>query len=244
VRKVRGPGPRHKAPRTLAGELAPIRREDRVERDLWWRTGLYTVGTIARACFDIRFVGMHNIPRQGPGILACNHISVIDPVIISLAPSDRGRTVRYLAAAEMFEKPLVGTGLRLIEQIPIRRGASDIKALEEAAEVIAGGALAGIFPEGGVGPGPLQPGRRGAARIALAARVPLVPTAIWGTHHRWPRSGFRVAPPWRPRVVVVFGPPITPVGSARDPHGVRDLTERLMREIAQALDRAKHIAGP
>ncbi len=221
-----------------------MRREDRVERDFWWRTGVYTVGTIARACFDVSFVGMHNIPRQGAAILASNHISVIDPVIIALGPSYRGRTVRFLAAVEMFEKPLVGAGLRLIKQIPVRRGARDFRALEEAAGVIATGALAGIFPEGGVGPGPLQPGRHGAARIALSAGVPLVPTAIWGTHHRWPQSGFRVAPPWRPRVAAVFGPPITPVGSARNPQDVRELTERVMGEIAQALDRARHIAGP
>src|SRR5207247_1679697 len=88
--------------------------------------------------------------REGPALRACNHISVIDPVIIALAPSYRGRTVRFLAAAEMFEKPLVGPGLRLIRQIPIRRGERDVGALEEAAEVIAQGALAGIFPEGGV----------------------------------------------------------------------------------------------
>jgi 1-acyl-sn-glycerol-3-phosphate acyltransferase len=220
-----------------------MRREDRVQRDFWWKTGLYTVGTIARACFDIRFVGMQNIPRQGAAILASNHISVIDPVIIALAPSYRGRTVRFLTAAEMFEKPFVGHGLRLIRQIPIRRGASDVKALEEAVEVIAAGALAGIFPEGGVGPGPLQRGRRGAARIALAAGVPLIPAAIWGTHHRWPRSGFTLNPPWRPKVAAVFGPPITPVGSSRKPQDVRELTDRLMQEIAQALDRARHLAG-
>ena len=226
--------------------MAPLsrrRREDLVEHDFWWKAGLYTVGTVARACFDIRLVGTHNIPREGPAILACNHISVVDPVIIALAPSYRGRTVRFLAASEMFDKPFVGHGLRLIKQISIRRGGRDFRALEEAAEVIAAGALAGIFPEGGVGPGPLQPGRRGAARIALAGGVPLVPAAIWGTQRRWPLSGFRLAPPWRPRVAVVFGPPITPVGSPRDPKEVRDLTERVMGEIALALARARHIAG-
>ncbi len=176
-----------------------MRREDRVERDFWWRTGVYTVGTIARACFDVSFVGMHNIPRQGAAILASNHISVIDPVIIALGPSYRGRTVRFLAAVEMFEKPLVGAGLRLIKQIPVRRGARDFRALEEAAGVIATGALAGIFPEGGVGPGPLQPGRHGAARIALSAGVPVAAPGGGGvrpTHHP---GGFGPQPAGCPR---------------------------------------------
>jgi 1-acyl-sn-glycerol-3-phosphate acyltransferase len=220
-----------------------MRREDRVERDFWWRTGLYTVGTVAHALFRISFVGTGNIPRTGAAILACNHVSVLDPVIIAMAPSYRGRTVRFLAAAEMFEKPLIGVGLKLIRQIPIRRGERDMAALEEAADVISAGALAGIFPEGGVGPGPLQKGRRGAARVALAGGVPLIPTGIWGTRARWPREGFRFGPPYRPPVAVVFGPPITPVGSPRDPRDVKELTDRLMREIGEAVARARHVTG-
>src|SRR5439155_10191378 len=74
--------------------------EDTVQRDLWWRLGLATVGTVVRLAFRLRFEGTEHIPRTGPALLACNHISVLDPPIVALAPSDRGRTVRFLAAAE------------------------------------------------------------------------------------------------------------------------------------------------
>ena len=218
-------------------------REDRVEHDVWWRIGLATVGTVLRAAFRLRFEGLENIPAAGPALLACNHISVLDPPIIALAPSTRGRTVRFLTAAEFFERPAIGWGLRRIRQIPIRRGEKDIRALEEVADVIRRGALAGIFPEGGLGDGPLQRGRRGAARIALAGGVPVVPAAIWGTQGRWPKSGFRFAPPLRTPVGTVFGPLIRPEGDPRDAEAVQDLTARIMAGISECLPRATALAS-
>ena len=207
--------------------------------------GIAVVGFFWRIAFRTRVEGVDRIPPSGPAIVAGNHVSALDGVVLTLMTGTRGRrTTRFLVAAEFFHKLWCGWALRLYRQIPLRRGERDQGALDIAIETIRGGALAGIFPEGGVGPGPLQRGRRGAARIALAAGVPLIPAAIWGTHHRWPRSGFTLNPPWRPKVAAVFGPPITPVGAPRNPQDVRELTDRLMQEIAQALDRARRIAGP
>src|SRR5204863_558978 len=132
------------------------------------------------------------VPREGGAILVCNHISVLDPVIISMGATTTGRAVRFLTAAEFFRKPVIGWGLRRIRQIPIRRGASDRRALEQAARVIRRGALAGIFPEGTLSPdGNPLPGKRGAARLALASGAPILPCGIWGTRARWPRGGIR-----------------------------------------------------
>jgi 1-acyl-sn-glycerol-3-phosphate acyltransferase len=219
-------------------------REDRIEQDVWWRIGLATVGTVLRVTFRLRFDGLENIPARGPALLACNHISVLDPPIIALAPSARGRTVRFLTAAEFFGRPVIGWGLSRIRQIPIRRGEKDIRALEEVAGVIRRGALAGIFPEGGVGEGPLQRGRRGAARIALAGSVPIVPAAIWGTQRRWPRSGFRFSTPLRTPVGAVFGSLIEPEGDARDAGDVQRMTDRIMAGIETCLPRAASLTSP
>jgi 1-acyl-sn-glycerol-3-phosphate acyltransferase len=220
-----------------------VERVDRVEDDWWWRFGLATLGSIARAAFRLRFEGLDHLPDAGPALLACNHVSVLDPVIVALGPSERGRTVRFLAAEEFFRRPFVGWGLRRIRQIPIRRGASDWAALQEVANVIRRGALAGIFPEGQLGNGPLQRGRRGAARIALAGQVPVVPLAIWGTQRRWPRSGLQFTGPLRLPVATVFGPSIDPVGDARDQDAVQALTDRVMAAIRRCLDRAQSLAG-
>lgn len=201
------------------------------------------MGTLYRAFLAVRFVGLENIPRTGAGLLASNHISVLDPIGVALGATAVGRTVRFLGASEVFERPVVGWGLRRIHQIPIRRGARDMAALEEVAAVIRTGALAGIFPEGHLGDATkLQPGRGGAARIALASGAPLIPAAIWGTQRRWPKSGLLLSPPLRPKVAIVFGPPIPSEGDPRDPKAVRDLTAALMGEIARVLEVAKGAA--
>src|SRR5436309_9853759 len=123
-------------------------RPDRVLGDPWWMFGRVTVGTLFRAAMKLRIEGEEHIPLTGPAILAANHVSPLDPIAMALAASRRGRTIRYLTAAEAYEIPVIGWGLKRFRQIPIRRGAKDRTALEDAAAVIRSGALAGIFPEG------------------------------------------------------------------------------------------------
>jgi len=215
---------------------------DRVRDDVWWRIGLATVGVLIRACLRLQFEGLENIPDRGGAILAPNHVSVLDPIALALGPSGRGRTVRFLAGAEFFERGrhIVAFGLRRFRQIPVRRGMADWGALREVAGVIRSGALAGIFPEGRMGDGPgLLPGQKGLARVALVAGVPVIPVAIWGTQQRWPRSAFRWARPFRPTVRIVVGRPIAVAGDPRNRKDVRNLTDRIMMEIAALLPRAQ-----
>jgi 1-acyl-sn-glycerol-3-phosphate acyltransferase len=224
-----------------AGE--PIRvGPDRVKDDPWWQIGLLTLAVLLRIFLRIRFEGLENIPESGGAILAPNHFSVLDPPVLALGPSKRGRTIRFLAAAEFFERGrhIVAWGLRRFRQIPVRRGMADWRALGEVAGVIRAGALAGIFPEGRVGEGPgLQPGHKGLARVALAAQVPVLPVAISGTAVRWPRGGIRWRRPFRPTVHIVIGRPIPVRGDPRSRQDVRDLTDRIMAEIEALLPRAR-----
>lgn len=216
---------------------------DRATRDRWWWWGYRILGSLFHLLFKIRYRGREHAPAEGGAILASNHISVLDPVIVSMAATAMtGRAVRFLAAAEFFDRPVIGWGLRRIRQIPIRRGASDRRALEQAAGLIRRGALAGIFPEGTLSPdGNPLPGRRGAARLALASGAPILPCGIWGTRARWPLGGIRWKRPLRPRVIVSFGPVLLPEGELEDPQDVQALTDRIMAAIAEETAKARAV---
>ena len=139
---------------------------------------------------------------------------------------------------------MIGWGLTRFRQIPVRRGARDPAALEDAAGVIRRGALAGIFPEGRLGTGDrLLPPRRGMARLALAAGAPIVPMGVWGMQQRWPVGRIRWGLPLRPVAALVIGEPLAVSGDPEDEKDVGALTERTMDAIGELVERAKVLAG-
>lgn len=214
------------------------------EPDAWWKVTRAIVRPLLRLAFRLRVAGTHHLPTEGPAILAPNHVSVLDPILVGMVVDAQGRTTRFLAAAELFRKPLIGLFLRRLRQIPVRRGRADRPALDEIAAVIRGGELTGVFPEGRMGDGrDLLPGQKGLARIALLTGAPVIPVGVWGTQERWPRTGLRLRRPLRPKVGVVFGQPIEAAGDPRSPRDVRRLTERVMADIAGAVEGARRLAA-
>lgn len=211
--------------------------------NVWWRLGLAVLRPLVRALFRLRILGAGHVPSDGAAIVASNHVSALDgPILAVVIARERRRMTRFVAGAEFFERPAYGWVLRLFRQIPIRRGTGDDRALDEAVGTVRSGAVAGIFPEGRVNAAPdegLQRGRTGVGRIARAAGAPMVPVAIWGTQHRWPRQGLRWNRPWRTTVAVAFGPPLT-VDASDD---AEELTARVMDAIDESLDRARHLRG-
>jgi 1-acyl-sn-glycerol-3-phosphate acyltransferase len=216
----------------------------RDERDLLWRVASLILGALFRALFRVRTAGAGWIPASGPVVVAANHLSVLDGVALALAVSEgRRRVARFLAAAELFENPVRGGALRLFRQIPVRRGARDTAALEEAIAAVSRGGLLGIFPEGRVNPGTeLLPGHTGVARIALAAGAPVVPAGIWGTQHRWPHGGLHLRRPWRPSLAIAFGPPLPPEGDPSSEGDVSAFLDRIMAAIADQVEAARALA--
>ncbi len=216
----------------------------RDERGPLWRLSSRLVWWGFRLAFRVRVAGASFVPAEGPAVLAANHVSALDGVALAAAVSERRRrVVRFLVAAEFFERWSVGWALRRFRQIPVRRGARDAGALEEAISTVRRGALAGIFPEGTVNPGrELLPGRPGVARIALAAGAPVIPVGIWGTQLRWPRPGLHLRRPWRPPLALVFGPPIPPEGDPTREGDVAALVDRVMEGVARQVAAARVLA--
>lgn len=200
---------------------------------LYWvfKALLTPVMTVA---FRPRVEGIRHVPRTGGALLACNHTSYLDWLLLPLVV--RTRRISFLAKLEYFTRPGVrgraqayfftATG-----QVPVdRAGASAAAgALLTATRLLREGRLVGVFPEGSrTRDGRLNRGRTGVARMAAATGAPVVPCATVGT--------FAVCPPGarvpRPRKVAVrFGPPMPPLGDDPGAEELRVWTDELMARI-------------
>ena len=174
--------------------------------------------------------GRENVPRKGALIVASNHLSNGDPLVLTVAIP---RRIAWMTKAEWFKTPIIGPLLRLGGMIPVRRFEADLQALRRAQSLLRDDGVLAMFPEGTRGGDKgLRAGEPGTALIALRTSTQIVPIAIWGTEHvKLPRDIFR-----RTRVHIRFGVPFrleAPKRFTRD--DVARGTETIMREIAALL---------
>ena len=142
-------------------------------------TGLYRA--------EVRGAG--HVPPSGPCILVANHESLIDPWILCLATP---RRVRFMAKAELWRYPGIRWAMEAYGTFPVERGNGDTGAMSRAGELLAAGEVLGMFPRGTSKPHGNRVWRRGAARLALAHGVPLVPVRLVATRQLLPRRRIRV----------------------------------------------------
>ncbi len=198
---------------------------------------------VVQTYFRLICVGAHHIPATGGMVLACNHLSNLDPVLLAAVCP---RQINYLAKAELFRIPLLGRLIRQYGAIPLRRTASDPEAIRLAECVLEQHQVLALFPEGRRSRnGQLQPFRFGAARLALKYNVPLIPVAILGTDRAMP-SGKKL--PRRVQVGIAFGAPLATAGFRYDYQGgvpeaasleaVTQLLQSAVRQLQQNLQAA------
>jgi 1-acyl-sn-glycerol-3-phosphate acyltransferase len=193
------------------------------------------LNTVALRLFEVvlfcasrlRVLNASRIPAQGPAVIVSNHISMADALVFAITIGRSGRIPTFLGMAEMFRWPLIGPVISRMGHVPVHRGsASAASALQPALDVLVGGGVVGLYPEGRVTTEPdyrpMPTGKSGAVRVALTAQCPIVPVAQWGAHHLltrehsstltrkvrvfgWLRPGRSHR---RPRIDVVVGRPI------------------------------------
>lgn len=151
-----------------------------------------------------RITGRENVPKQGPVLLASNHLSGLDTIIL---PSYAPRQVQFLAKASLFQSRFGHWFFTSIGAIPVHREASAAAqaALTAGRDVLAAGNVFAVFPEGSRSrDGRLYRGRSGAAWLALSTGATVVPVGLIGTNRklRDPRTGKRQ------RVEIRFGTPL------------------------------------
>ena len=168
--------------------------------------------------YRLRARGLENLPRSGGFVLAANHTSNFDPWPLGMPLFPR-RWLRFMAKSELYWWPLRHF-LDAGGAFPVRRGEGDVEAIETAVELVRGGQVVVMFPEGtrqtkGLRKRWQARPHTGAARIAYDAGAPLVPAAIKGADRLSRLGPLRVA----------YGAPIEASDDSRE------TTERLMDEI-------------
>ncbi len=181
--------------------------------------------------FHTQIEGLENVPTDRSAILACNHLSFIDSIVL---PLNQPRPVYFLGKADYWDSWRTrwffeGTGV-----VPVHRegGSKGEDSLRTGVEILERGDLLGIYPEGTRSPdGRLYRGKTGPVRMALRAGVPIIPCAVHGTDKAMPTGSYL---PKRHPITVRYGRPLDFSRYAdreEDPFVLRSATDELMYEI-------------
>lgn len=210
---------------------------------IFYRVCCRGIGFVRMQCLDLRTLRFDRMRRQDPFIIACTHVSHLEPVLLS---SMLDRPVRWVARTEYYRPKPLRTLLNLSGAIPIQRsGQPPVRAMRRSIERLRAGEIVGIFPEGGVlrsRQAIFRGGvcKGGVATIALRARVPVVPVIMLGTEK------LNTVEPWYPgrraKLWVSVGEAIQPPASDRRSrrsarHALTaDIRERFVRLYRETLD--------
>lgn len=204
------------------------------------------VGLFAR----IEIHGGENLPREGAYVLAPNHNSEFDPLIVAVAVWRLGRAPRFMAKESLFKVPVLGAALRATGMVPVpRASASANQSMKAAQQIAEDGRGVIVYAEGTLTRDPeLWPmrGKTGAVRLALAGGLPLIPMAQWGVQQILPRYG-KLKFPRRSHVIVEFGAPMDLSEYAVTPSQPATLsraTDAMMNRIAAMLSGIRGLPAP
>lgn len=144
--------------------------------------------------FRLKVTGTENVPKNGGVILAINHKSDFDPVVVAITAP---RKLNFMAKAELFKNKFFGGLIKRLGAFPVNRGSGDVGALKASFKILKADGAMLIFPEGGrVKNGERRRAKSGVAMIAQKTNVPVIPVYIGGDYK------------WMKKVTVTYGSPI------------------------------------
>ncbi|OBG39149.1 1-acyl-sn-glycerol-3-phosphate acyltransferase [Mycobacterium sp. E3198] len=174
----------------------------------------------------LTFEGLENIPARGGALIALNHTSYLDWMPACIAAHERKRRLRFMIKAEMADVKAVSFVIKHCQLIPVdRRMGQDAYAV--AVQKLREGELVGLHPEATISRSfELRDFKSGAARMALEARVPIIPMIVWGAHRIWPKDHPKKLLRNKIPITVAAGRPLPPEGNA----------EQLIAGVRQAMN--------
>jgi 1-acyl-sn-glycerol-3-phosphate acyltransferase len=175
---------------------------------------------VARAVWRARVFGAENVPLDGPLIVACNHVSYLDPPLMGcLCP----RRISYMAKKELFRIPLLGAAITALGAYAVDRRGSATAAIRRSLTVLEGGGAVGIFPEGTRNRGGEARPQTGVALLSSLAKAPVVPARIQGSDRALHLQ----------RIDVAFGAPLS---LAPDRKATREDLAKFTSQIMNAIE--------
>jgi 1-acyl-sn-glycerol-3-phosphate acyltransferase len=197
------------APTPIARTLGPV-----------IRIGSFVIRVLARLFTRIEIEGdLAAFPRTGTVLIAANHASNADPVLIGGFLNPRlGRPINWMGKREVFEWPVISWLARHGGVHPVDRGSADVEAFRTAMRILEGGNILAVFPEGTRSPdGRLQQAKDGVAVLAVRSGATIVPIGVGNSDLLWPKGRF--LPRRTSRVTVRIGTPFTLAEALPPPAG-------------------------
>jgi len=187
------------------------------------------VRALARLYFGLRLEGTEHIPAVGPVVIAPNHQTYADPVLVTIPIR---RRIYYMAWSQLFDVPGLSWAIRRLRAFPVQLESSDPRATREAVRLLRAGEALMIFPEGARSlDGRVGRFKLGAFRLAASVGAPVLPVTIAGGHASWPPG--RPLP--RPATMTVTYHPVVYPEAGRDAReSARQLADRTRAIIATA----------
>ena len=149
------------------------------------------VKIIAYIFYRFKVTGREHVPPTGAVILCCNHIHVLDCLLLAIFVK---RQVFFMGKIELFRKPILGTLLKRVGAFPVDRGTTDLKAYRHTLDVLKEGKALGIFSQG-TRTQEFDNVKNGVGVFALKSGAPIVPVGIKGTYRIFSRMHLSFGPP-------------------------------------------------